>query len=160
MSSVAKHVVDVLVEAGVDTVFGIPGGAIARICAEIAERDDIEFVNAVHETNAVFLAMGHALATGRPGVAVTTAGPGVTNALTGLASAWADGVPVLVISGEVPRANFGRGALQEGSAHGFDAIAMARPVSKFAQQIARPQSAATTVKKALATMMSGKTGPA
>lgn len=160
MSSVASHIIDVLVEAGVDTVFGIPGGAISKVYAELADRSEIKIVNAVHETNAVFLAMGYALATGRPGVALTTAGPGVTNALTGLASAYADGVPVLLISGEVPRSNFGRGALQEGSAHGFDAMAMARPVTKVAMQIARPQSAAAQVKKALATMMSGKTGPA
>lgn len=160
MSSVAKHIIDVLVDAGVDTVFGIPGGAISKLYAELADRVDITVVNAVHESNAVFLAMGYALATGRPGVALTTAGPGVTNALTGLASAHADGVPVLVISGEVPRSNFGRGALQEGSAHGFDAVAMARPVTKLALQIARPQSAAASVKKALATMMSGKAGPA
>lgn len=160
MSSVASHIIDVLVEAGVDTVFGIPGGAISRVYAELADRSEIKVVNAVHESNAVFLAMGHALATGRPGVALTTAGPGVTNALTGLASAHADGVPVLVISGEVPRSNFGRGALQEGSAHGFDAIAMARPITKVAMQLARPQSAAAMVKKALATMMSGKQGPA
>lgn len=160
MSSVASYIIDVLVEAGVDTVFGIPGGAISKVYAELADRSEIKIVNAVHESNAVFLAMGYALATGRPGVALTTAGPGVTNALTGLASAYADGVPVLLISGEVPRSNFGRGALQEGSSHGFDAMAMARPVTKVAMQIARPQSAAAQVKKALATMMSGKTGPA
>src|SRR5690606_17815311 len=79
---------------------------------------------------------------------------------TGLASAHADGLPVLLLSGEVPRSAFGRGALQEGSSYGFDAIGMARPICKMAAQITRPQIAAATVKRALATMTSGKPGPA
>jgi acetolactate synthase-1/2/3 large subunit len=159
-TSVALQIIDVLRESGVDTVFGIPGGAISRVYAELVKRPDIRVVNATHETNAVFMAIGHALATGKPAVALTTSGPGFTNALTGLASAHADGVPVLLISGEVPRSAFGRGALQEGSSYGFDALAMARSVTKFSTQLARPTAAVTTVRKALATMTSGKPGPA
>ena len=156
----AQSLIKSLECAGVDTVFGIPGGAISRLYADLTKRPGIRVVNATHETNAVFLAIGHALATGKPSVVLTTAGPGMTNAITGLASAHADGVPVLVISGEVPRSAFGRGALQEGSAYGFDAVSMAKNICKFATQLSRPNSAVTTVRKALATMMSGKPGPA
>src|SRR5690606_6795366 len=79
MSSAAHHILDVLVDHGIDTVYGIPGGAISKLYAELALRDattsPIRVINAVHETNAMFLAMGHALATGRPAVVLTTAGP-------------------------------------------------------------------------------------
>ena len=139
MKKVAEQLIEVVREFGVDTVYGIPGGAIACLYAEL-EGADIRVITAKHEANAVFLAMGHSLATGRPGVVLTTSGPGVTNALTGLASANADGIPVVVLSGEVPRSSFGRGALQEGSAHGFDAVDMARHVCKTAVQLARPDS--------------------
>jgi acetolactate synthase-1/2/3 large subunit len=86
MKKVAEQLVEVLRGFGVDTVYGIPGGAIGYLYVELAKSGDIRIVTAKHEANAVFLAMGHSLATGRPGVVLTTSGPGVTNALTGLVS--------------------------------------------------------------------------
>ncbi|MDI1479259.1 thiamine pyrophosphate-binding protein [Polyangium sp. y55x31] len=160
MKKVAAQLIEVLQEFGVDAVYGIPGGAIGYLYAELEKWRDIRVVTAKHEANAVFLAMGHSLATGRPSVALTTSGPGVTNALTGLASANADGIPVVVISGEVPRASFGRGALQEGSVYGFDAIGMARHVCKTAVQLSRPDAAVATFRKTMVTMMSGRPGAA
>ena len=120
--TVALQLVDVLRDFGVNLVFGIPGGAISAFYAALMERPDIRIITAKHETGAAFMAIGYAMATGRPGVVITTAGPGITNAITGIASAYYEGVPVILIAGEVPRVSFGRGALQEGSSSGFDSV--------------------------------------
>ena len=78
------------------------------------------------------MALGYAMATGRPGVVLTIAGPGITNALTGLASAYYEVSPVIIhIAGEVPRASFGRGALQDGSASAIDSVSLAARMTKF-----------------------------
>jgi acetolactate synthase I/II/III large subunit len=159
MKTVALELIDVLRDFGVDTVFGVPGGAISCVYDALLDRPDIRVVTTTHETNAAFMAIGYALATGRPGVVLTTAGPGITNALTGLASAFYEGVPVVHIAGEVPRTAFGRGALQEGSASGFDAVSIVRHVTKMATMLARPGSAASVLRKALLTSFSGKRGP-
>src|SRR5262245_47081114 len=87
-SPVALHILDALEAFGVDTLFGIPGGAISSVYGALLQRPGMRVVTAKHETGAVFLAMGHAMATGRLGVVVTTAGPGITNALTGITSAF------------------------------------------------------------------------
>ena len=150
--TVALQLVDVLREFGVDVVFGIPGGAISSMYAALMHRPEVRIINGKHESSSVFLAMGYAMATGRPGVVITTAGPGITNALTGLASAFYEGVPVLLIGGEVPLSSFGRGALQEGSSSGLDAISLTRRMTKFSAQINRAGSASSVMKKALATM--------
>jgi acetolactate synthase-1/2/3 large subunit len=159
-STVAVQLLDVLREFGVNLVFGIPGGAIASLYAALLERPDIKQVTAKHETGAGFMALGYAIATGRPGVVFVTAGPGITNAMTGLASAFYEGAPVIFIAGEVPRSAFGRGALQEGSSATFDSVGMARRISKYSTQLVRPGSAASELRKALATAFSGRRGPA
>lgn len=157
---VALQLVDELRAFGIDTVFGIPGGAVSPLYGALLKRPDVRVVNAKHETGAVFLAMGYAIATGKPGVVITTAGPGITNAITGLASAFYDGIPVIVIAGEVPTTAFGRGALQESSQTGLDAIGLARRITKFAAQISRPDAGVAILRKALATVESGRKGPA
>jgi acetolactate synthase I/II/III large subunit len=157
--SVALELVDVLRDFGVDAVFGVPGGAISGLYDALVDRPDVRVITNTHETNAAFMAIGYALATGRPGVVLTTAGPGITNALTGIAAAHYEGVPVVLIAGEVPRTAFGRGALQEGSASGFDAVSVMRRVTKMAVMLERPGSAASVLRKALATGFSGKRGP-
>ena len=160
IDTVAHQLLDVLREFGANRIFGIPGGAVAHLYAALLDRPDLQLVNAKHETGAAFMALGYSMATGRPGVVFTTAGPGITNTLTGLASAHLEGVPVVHIAGEVPRASFGRGALQEGSASGLDAVSLARRMTKFSAQISRPGSAAATLRKALSTAYSGRRGPA
>ncbi|MCC6524248.1 MAG: thiamine pyrophosphate-binding protein [Polyangiaceae bacterium] len=157
-ATVALQIVDVLREFGVDRVFGIPGGAISAFYAALLERPDVQIVTAKHETGAAFMAMGYALATGRPGVVVTTAGPGITNALTGVASANYEGLPLVLIAGEVPRSSFGRGALQEGSSASFDAVTLVRRFVKFAVQLSQAGPAAAQVRKALVTAYSGRRG--
>ncbi|MDQ3032338.1 MAG: thiamine pyrophosphate-binding protein [Myxococcota bacterium] len=157
--SVALQLVDVLRDFGVNVVFGIPGGAIAPLYAALLERPDIKIITTKHESNAAFLAIGYAMATGRPGVVLTTAGPGITNALTGIASAFYEGVPVVHIAGEVPRSAFGRGALQEGSPSGFDSVAIMRRVTKMSTMLSHAGPAASMLRKALTTAYSGRRGP-
>jgi acetolactate synthase-1/2/3 large subunit len=157
--SVSIQLVDVLREFGVDVVFGIPGGAIASLYAAFLGRSDIRLITTKHETNAAFLAVGYAMATGRPGVVLTTSGPGVTNAITGIATAHYEGIPLVHIAGEVPRSAFGRGALQEGSSAGFDAVSLFRNITKASVQLSQPLAAAATLRNAINVALTGKRGP-
>ncbi|UJR81343.1 thiamine pyrophosphate-binding protein [Sandaracinus amylolyticus] len=157
--TVALQLVDVLRDFGVDVVFGIPGGAISALYAALLERPDVRIITTKHESTAAFLAIGYAIATGRPGVVLTTAGPGITNAVTGVASAFYEGVPVVHIAGEVARSAFGRGALQEGSPAGFDAVAIMRRVTKMSVMLSHPGPATSVLRKALSTAYSGRRGP-
>jgi acetolactate synthase-1/2/3 large subunit len=156
----ALQLVDELRAHGIDTIFGIPGGAVSPIYAALLKRPGVRVINAKHETGAVFMAMGYAIATGNSSVVVTTAGPGITNAITGVASAFYDSVPILLLAGEVPTTAFGRGALQESSPEGLDAVGLMRPITKMAAQISRPDAGVATLRKALSTMESGRKGPA
>lgn len=156
---VADVVIRTLAELGVDTFYGIPGGAIASCYDACLDYPGVRVVNARHETGAVMMAMGHARVGGSlPGVLMTS-GPGITNAITGLAAAHADGIPLIAIGGEVPRKNFGRGALQEGSRYQLDILGMVRSVTKFSAEVTNPRAAATLVRKAVATARSGRQGP-
>lgn len=156
---VADQIVATLHAAGVRVVFGVPGGAIAPIFDALIDEPRIRVVNANHESTAVYAAAAHARATGTVGVVLVTSGPGVTNALTGLASAHCDGLPVLLIGGEVARKNFGRGALQEGSPYHLNLVAMAKHITKLSVEVVGADQAIFTIRKALATAQSGRKGP-
>ncbi len=155
----ADQIVEILVEAGVRTIFGLPGGAISPIYDALIDHPEVRVVTCKHETMAVFAAAAYARATDNVGVVLVTSGPGVTNALTGLASAFCDSMPVLLMAGEVPRSQFGRGALQEGSAYSLDVRSMVSPITKAAFELTNAQSAASLMGKALATARSGRKGP-
>lgn len=156
---VADVIVQTLAELGVDTFYGIPGGAICPIYDSLVDHPHLRVINTRHETGAAYMAMGHAKVGGSIPCLLMTSGPGITNALTGLASAFADGVPMIAIGGEVPRTNFGRGALQEGTSGQLDILGMVRSVTKFSAQITNPRAAASIVRKAVATALSGRQGP-
>jgi acetolactate synthase-1/2/3 large subunit len=153
------QILDVLEEFGVDTLFGIPGGAVSSLYGGLLDRPRMRIVNAKHETGAVFLAMGYSMATDQPGVVLTTSGPAISNALTGLSSAFYEHVPLLMLSGEVSTTVFGRGAFQEGSPSELDVLSMVRRITKFASQVTRPGTAAMLTRKALSTSLSGPCGP-
>src|SRR5262249_31111428 len=119
----------------------------------------IQVVNMHHECSAVFAAAAHARMTGTVGVVLTTSGPGVTNTITGMASCFCDGLPVVLIGGEVPRKNFGRGALQEGSAYSLNLVAMLKHVTKWASEVTTGDGAVSAIRKALSTASSGRKGP-
>jgi acetolactate synthase I/II/III large subunit len=155
---VANIIVDTLRELGITNYFGIPGGAITPIYDALIDTPGVRLVHNRHETGSLFMAAGSSLMGKIPCVLVTS-GPGLTNAITGLASAFADGIPVVVIGGEVASRNFGRGALQEGSKYELDLQAMVRSVTKYSATILNPRSAAAVVRRAVGTALSGRRGP-
>ena len=132
----ADQLVDVLARSGVDTIYGVPGGAISPIYDALVDHPDIRVVHARHETSAIFMAIGHTRL--RPDAlpcVLVTSGPGVTNCVTGLAAAQGEGVPVVVLGGEVPRSKFGRRALQEGSNETIDVVNIVRTVTRSAATV-------------------------
>ncbi|MEZ4402747.1 MAG: thiamine pyrophosphate-binding protein [Kofleriaceae bacterium] len=151
--------IEVLVDAGIDVMFGLPGGPISPIHDALLASGKIRHVTTRHESGALFAAAGYAHATGRLGVAAVTSGPGILNAMTGLASAHCDGLPVLLLVGEVPRKNQGKGALQDGSSHGLNVIGMTRHVTKLAIELTEPSNAPMVLHRAIATALSGRRGP-
>jgi acetolactate synthase-1/2/3 large subunit len=154
----ADLIVRMLVDAGVEVVFGLPGGAISPIHDALLD-SPIRVVTTRHESGAMFAAAGYAQATGKLGVVAVTSGPGCLNAMTGLASAWCDGLPVLLLVGEVPRQSHGKGVLQDGSSHGLQLVEMARHVTKLAAEVPRPSALPHLVRRAMATALSGRRGP-
>ncbi len=155
----ADIMIDVLANAGIDTVFGIPGGAIAALNDALLDRTDIRCVTTRHEGGAMFAALGYAAATGKPAVVLVTSGPGALNCLPGIASAFCDSLPVIVLAGEVPRALFGKGALQEGSANHLNIVGMSKPVTKLSLELTDPCAAPAMLRRAITTAITGRPGP-
>lgn len=155
----ADVLIDILIASGVDTVFGLPGGTIAPLHDALLDRPEVRVITTRHESGAMFAAAGYARMTGKLGVVLVTSGPGILNSLTGAASAYCDGLPVLLLAGEVPRQVFGRNALQEGSANHLDIVGMCRHISKLALQVPRPDVAPAMLKRAIMTALSGRKGP-
>jgi acetolactate synthase I/II/III large subunit len=154
----ANVLVDMLVDAGVDVVFGLPGGAISPIHDALLD-SEVRVVTTRHESGAMFAAAGYAHVTGKLGVGVVTSGPGALNALTGLASAMCDGLPMLLLVGEVPRKVQGKGVLQDGSAYGLKIVEMAAHISKLAIEVPDASQLPHLVRRAISTAMSGRRGP-
>ncbi len=154
----ADEIVDLLSRSGVRTIFGLPGAAISPIYDSLLDHPEIRVVNCKQETMAVFAAAAHARATDSVAVVLVTSGPGVTNAITGLASANCDGIPLLLLGGEVLTSQYGRGALQEGGPEALDLRAMLERVTKASFRLSRAQSATAVMRKALATARSGRRG--
>jgi acetolactate synthase-1/2/3 large subunit len=156
---VADQLVRTLHELGINTVFGVPGGAISAVYDALLDQPQIRVITSRHESSAVFAAAAHARATGMAGVVLVTSGPGVTNTITGIASCYCDGLPVVLIGGEVPRHNFGRGALQEGSAYSLNLVAMLKHVTKWSTEIRTADGAVPAIRKAISMANSGRKGP-
>ena len=143
-------------EEGVDTIFGYPGGAVLDIFNTIATRfaRDFKFILVRHEQAAVHAADGYARATGRPGVCLVTSGPGGTNTVTGLATAYMDSIPVVVFTGQVPTALIGNDAFQEA-----DIVGITRPCTKHNYLVSRVEDLCRTVKEAFTIASTGRPGP-
>ena len=144
---------EVLKEEEVDSIFGYPGGAIIDIYDEL-EKTDIHHVLVRHEQAAVHAADGYARASGRVGVCLVTSGPGVTNTITGIASAYMDSVPIVILSGQVPTALIGNDAFQE-----VDIVGITRPCTKHNYLVMSIEDLAATVKEAFYLARSGRPGP-
>ncbi|MGW6391747.1 thiamine pyrophosphate-binding protein [Streptomyces sp. NPDC055103] len=152
----AHLILDLLAAAGVDRIFGVPGGPLLSLLAALDERPELTFVLAKHEEGAVFMAEGHAQATGRLGVACVTSGPGTTHALTAAASATADWAPVLVLAGQVSTEVYGRGGLQDSSGGNWsiDTVDVFRSAVKLAAQVSDPAQVPVLFERAIRTAMS------
>jgi acetolactate synthase-1/2/3 large subunit len=155
----ADVLVDLLVANGVELIFGLPGGPISPIHDALLDRPEVRVITTRHESGALFGACGYARTTGRLGVALVTSGPGAFNAMSGLASAYCDGLPVLLLVGEVARKNFGRGALQDGSAHGLQMVEILKRVTKSAVEVNDPARAPALLNAAIQTALQGPRGP-
>lgn len=159
-STGAHLLVDLLVGAGVSRVFGVPGGPLLSLLKIIDSHPSLEFVLAKDEEGAVFMAEGYAQVTGRLGVACVSAGPGTTHAITGAASATGDGVPIMVLAGQVATTAFSRGALQDSSGGnwGLDTVAMLRSATKLSALISDPSQLETLFHRAVLTATTGLPG--
>ncbi len=151
----AEILIRSLIENGVDTVFGLPGGAVLHIYDEIWRyRDQINHYLVRHEQGAVHAAEGYARASGKVGVALVTSGPGATNAVTGIATAYMDSVPLVVITGQVPTSVIGTDAFQEVNTFGIT-----MPIVKHNYLVRDVRDLAATVNEAFYIAKSGKPGP-
>ncbi|MBU2955804.1 thiamine pyrophosphate-binding protein [Marinobacter sp. F3R08] len=151
-----------LEQLGVEYVFGVPGGSIEPFYDALARserRGGIRAITARHETGAAFMAEGYARATGKLGVCCSTAGPGATNLLTGVASAYADGIPILVISAQTALDRFGQGSLQETSCTGIHTLEMFAQCTRYNTLVSHPAQLPTKLLQAASHAMSNQPGP-
>jgi len=150
----AEIVIQSLKDEGVEFVFGYPGGAVLHIYDAIHNQSDVEHILVRHEQGATHAADGYARSTGKPGVVLVTSGPGATNAVTGIATAHLDSIPLVVITGQVTSAFIGSDAFQE-----VDSVGISRPCVKHNFLIKRVEDIAETMKKAFHIAMTGRPGP-
>lgn len=155
----ATQLLRVLAERGVRVAFGIPGGAIGPIFDALHDVPEIELVSTRHETTAVFAAAGYVRATGMPALVLVTSGPGVTNTLTGVASAHLEELPVIVIGGDVPAAWRARAAFQDGSPAALDVVSLMRGVTRYSASVESPANVAGVVSRAWLAATEGRPGP-
>ena len=149
----AQILMEVLKEEGVDTIFGFPGGVVIDIYDELA-KTDIRHILVRHEQGAVHAADGYARASGRVGVCLVTSGPGATNTVTGIASAYMDSIPIVIFTGQVPTQLIGNDAFQE-----VDIVGITRPCTKHNYLVKRTEDLARIVKEAFIIAASGRPGP-
>ena len=150
----AEILVRALAEEGVEFVWGYPGGSVLYIYDEIHKQDKFEHILVRHEQGAVHAADGYARATGNVGVALVTSGPGVTNAVTGVATAYMDSIPLVLITGNVPSHMIGEDAFQE-----CDTVGITRPIVKHNFLVKDVRDLAVTIKKAFHIARTGRPGP-
>ncbi|MEQ1635288.1 MAG: acetolactate synthase 3 large subunit [Methylococcales bacterium] len=150
----AEIVIQSLKDEGVEFLFGYPGGAVLHLYDAIFQQDDIKHILVRHEQGATHAADAYARATGKPGVVLVTSGPGATNAVTGIATAYMDSIPMVVISGQVSMPVIGSDAFQE-----VDMIGITRPCVKHNFLVRDVTQLAATIKKAFYIATTGRPGP-
>ncbi len=149
----AQAIVKCLQEEGVNLIFGFPGGAVIDLYDELLD-SDITHVLVRHEQGAIHAADGYARATGGVGVALLTSGPGATNGVTGIATAYMDSIPLVVLTGQVPRALIGNDAFQE-----VDIVGITRPCTKHNYLVKNPEDLVPVLREAFYIAASGRPGP-
>jgi acetolactate synthase-1/2/3 large subunit len=154
----AEYLIDALADAGVSHLFGVIGGAVVPLfTATVGRRTQI--VMAKHEAGAAFMADGYARVSGGLGACVATSGPGATNLITGVASAYADSIPIIVLTGQVATKSFGKGAFQESSSEGVDIVDVFKRVTRYSTLAFRADRLPDIWHKALRTALGGRPGP-
>lgn len=143
-----------LTDEGVEYVFGYPGGAVLHIYDALHQQDKLQHILVRHEQAATHAADGYARSTGKPGVVLVTSGPGATNAVTGIATAYMDSIPMVVITGQVPTSLIGNDAFQE-----VDSVGITRPCVKHNFLVKDVKDLATVMKKAFYIATTGRPGP-
>ena len=143
-----------LEDEGVEYIFGYPGGAVLHIYDALFKASKVPHILVRHEQAATHAADGYARATGKPGVVLVTSGPGATNAVTGIATAYMDSIPMVVLSGQVQSHLIGEDAFQE-----TDMVGISRPIVKHSFQVRRAEELPDTIKKAFHIASSGRPGP-
>ena len=150
----AEIVIRCLQEEGVEYVFGYPGGAVLNIYDELFKQDKVKHVLVRHEQGAVHAADGYSRSSTKVGVALVTSGPGVTNAVTGIATAYMDSIPMVIVTGQVPTHAIGQDAFQE-----CDTVGITRPCVKHNFLVKDVKDLAVTMKKAFYLAATGRPGP-
>jgi acetolactate synthase-1/2/3 large subunit len=143
-----------LAEEGVEYIFGYPGGAVLHIYDQLYQQDKVNHILVRHEQGATHMADGYARATGKTGVVLVTSGPGATNAVTGIATAYMDSIPMVIFTGQVPTALIGNDAFQE-----VDSVGITRPCVKHNFLVKTVEELAETIKKAFFLAATGRPGP-
>ena len=154
MLSGAEMVVRALEDEGIDHIFGYPGGSVLDIYDALFENSKIEHVLVRHEQAAIHMADGYARSTGKVGAALVTSGPGATNCITGIATAYMDSIPMVILSGQVPTTLIGDDAFQE-----VDMIGISRPVVKHSFLCKKASDIPLAIKKAFYIASTGRPGP-
>ena len=150
----SEIIIQFLKDEGVEYLFGYPGGAVLHIYDALHKQDGVKHVLVRHEQGATHAADGYARATGKPGVCLVTSGPGATNAITGIATAYMDSIPLVVITGQVPSHAIGSDAFQE-----VDSVGVSRPCVKHNFLVKDLNKLAETLKKAFYVATTGRPGP-
>ena len=150
----SQIVIECLKEQGVDTVFGYPGGTILNIYDELYRHPEIHHILTSHEQGAAHAADGYARATGKTGVCMATSGPGATNLVTGIATAYMDSTPMVAITCNVGKALLGKDSFQE-----IDIAGVAMPITKYSVIVKDITVLADTLRRAFSIAKSGRPGP-
>lgn len=158
LMNAVEVIVGSLEKHGVEYVFGVPGGAIEPLNNAL-HKSAIKVIVAKHEAGAAFMADGYARVSGNIGVCCSTAGPGATNMITGVASSFGDSIPVIALTGQVSTSMFGKGAVQEFSVQSFGIVSIFRQVTKYSDIIINETKAGEMIAKARRVALSGRKGP-
>ncbi|MDF1630834.1 MAG: acetolactate synthase 3 large subunit [Alcanivoracaceae bacterium] len=150
----AEMLVRALQDEGVEIIFGYPGGAVLHIYDALFQQDKVQHILVRHEQAATHAADGYSRATGKPGVVLVTSGPGATNAVTGIATAYMDSIPMVVLSGQVRSDWIGDDAFQE-----TDMVGICRPIVKHSFSVRKPEDIPEMMKKAFYIATTGRPGP-
>lgn len=155
----ADLLIKYLEQEGVEYVFEVPGSSLKFINDALSDSKKITPILAKHEEGAAFMACGYARVSGKLGVCMGTTGPGSTNMMTGVASAYSDSTPILVLTGQVSTSTFGKGAHQESTSEGVDTVAMYKPLTKYGAMVYKSSMLPEMIRRAMRYAFSGRPGP-